>query len=131
MELVELDGRLLARVLASNGVAKRRAHFVPDEIDRNGRNEDDDDHEQHGEPELRVRVDLELHAVVVLLRYDVEDELGVEHEVEDEIERDASPHEEVVDPGPVLDHEANLRHNHHGGVNRRGEELPWSQRFPK
>ena len=44
----------------------------------------------------------------MLLWNNIEDELRVEDEVEDEVEKNASPYKEVVDPGPVLNDEANL-----------------------
>lgn len=110
---LELDQRYarlqpLVRFLTSHDVTERWMQFVFNEVVRQARRDCYSQHEKQAEPKLAIAINLELHAVVVSLREEIEHELRVKGEVEDEIEQDAPPDKEVVDPRPILREERDL-----------------------
>lgn len=68
-----------------------------------------DKNEKQAKPEGAIAVNLELHAVVMILRKEVEHELRVKSKVEYEVKDDASPNEKVINPRPILSEKRDLK----------------------
>ena len=92
----------LVRLLSPYSVAEWWIQFIFNKVVGQTRSNCHDKNEKQAEPERSIAVHLELHAIVVALRKEVEHELGVKCEVEHKVKDDTSPNEKVINPRPVL-----------------------------
>ena len=73
------------RLLSSHSVAECWVEFILNEVVGQTRRNWHGKNEKQAEPESSIAVNLELHAIVMVLREEVEHELRVKYEVEREV----------------------------------------------